>query len=1075
MIITRRTLSKTRLLKRFLRQSVAPMVLTAALCAPIAGYAQQTTSSISGQITEANGTPATGTVVVVTHVPSGTVSNAVVDAQGRFSAPGLRVGGPYSIKIQAKGAPVQTINDVYLQLGEPYQLTLNLRPTSTAGAMGEEIVVSSTREEVKLGTQTTFSRDFIQDTPTVSRDLKDVIKQDPRVVIDQTNSFSIQIAGTSPRFNSVTVDGVKLNDDFGLNNNGYPTHHSPIPLDAVDQLAVAIAPFDVDYDGFQGGQINIVTKSGTNQFHGSAYDYYTNDTLTGDRSGSIHIAQPKTETKTRGGSFGGPIIEDKVFFFGAFDDFQTVSPTTLGIAGGGGGPVPVPGITPADLAQITSIAQQKYGYNVGTPVATTPEHDRTAIGKFDWNINDNHRATFTYQHSDTDQLIDGGSFGTGPLYVPNPALTGLTGTPALSMSSHFYDYTQEMNDYALQVFSDWSSAFSTQLELGRKTVDSNRVPLNGYSIGEINVITNNGGALIFGPDISSQSNVLSTTTDTYKLKGKYQVGEHTFSGGFERENNDYFNLFLQRSLGQFYFSSPANFAAGVASRIQYANSYTGNPNDVAAIWNYAENSFYAQDRWEFNDALVLQAGLRYETYENPQSPLANARFLNTYHFASNSTLDGRHLILPRFGFNYKVDNQTTVRGGFGEFSTLGPVVWASNDYSNNGFTQRSLTITPTSAVGSGLLVLNNGLNVPIGAQALLANNPNAGFVNALDPKFAIPSSWRTDFAIDHQYENGLQLVSELLYSRVENGILYKDLQMSYLKAAPDGRPIYNFNASGQDLLLTNTHKGESLVVSLGANQEWKTSIGDIKVAGGYAWTQATDVNPGTSSVASSNFKTLAVSDPNNPAVATSNYEAEHSFSASVTWTEKFWDDNKTSVTLLGTARSGLPYSVVFTCGTNPFGDSSCPGTSRELLYVPNGAGDTRVDWADSKVTPAQFDAFIQRYNLTKYRGSIAPRNALNSPWFNALDLHVLQELPTYFEGHKLQFTIDTSNLSNLLFPSWGRLQQINFPGTVPVTGVSINPKTNQFIFTSSSLTTPNAILQNVPSVWSVQIGLRYSF
>jgi outer membrane receptor for ferrienterochelin and colicin len=1058
-----RSLTSKRFLKQLLTRSVAPAVLTAALCAAPAAYAQQTTSSITGQVALSTGAPAAGTRVVVTHVPSGTTATALVDESGHFVVPSLRVGGPYVIRFEPQGGQPQAVNDVYLQLGEPFAVNLTLQPTAAAADMGQEIVVSAQREETKLAAQTVFGHDYIEDTPTVSRDIKDIIKQDPRVLIDPTNSGAIQIAGTSPRYNSITIDGVKANDDFGLNNNGYPTHHSPIPLDAVDQLAVVIAPFDVDYDGFQGGNINIVTKSGTNDFHGSAYYFYSNDKLSGNRSGSADDIIPRFQTRTRGASLGGPIIEDKLFFFGSFEDYQTVAPATYGTTDGAGGATKVPGITAADVANVVAAAKSKYGYDAGSIVSSTPEHDRTAIGKLDWNITDEHRATFTYERSETNQILDGGSSSSGTLYTSSAS--SITAPPHLSLSSNFYTYGQIMNNYVVQEFSDWTSHFSTEFEWGRKTVDSTRVPLNGYTIGEVRVVTPEGGAVVFGPDISSQSNVLTTSTDTWKGKAKYEMGEHTLSGGYERESDDYYDLFIQRSLGQWYFSNLANFQKGAASRFQYANAYTGNPSDNAAIWNYSENSFYLQDRWDVSETFTLQGGLRYERYESPDKPRLSSAFESRYGFGNDANLDGRQLLLPRLGFNWKIEPGTTLHGGVGQFSTLGPAVWMSNDYNNDGYTQRSLTVT------SGALLQTAALTAPAAAQAMLA--ANAGFVNALDPHFNIPSSWRTDIALDHTFEDGLTVNGEFIWSRVQDAMMYRDLRMVQTGTAPDGRPLYSYNSSGQDLLLTNTHQGDSEVLSLGAQKAFDTDWGNFRLNWGYAYTQANDVNPGTSSVASSNFNYLAASDPNHPGLATSNYEAAHTFTGSVTWTEKFFGDNKTSLTLLGTLRSGLPYSYTFACGSNPFGDSACnSGQGRELLYVPNGPSDPLVNWGASKVTWAQWQGYIDRYGLKDYVGKIAPRNAFNAPWFNTLDLHFLQELPTPFEGHKLQLTIDTANFSNLLFPSWGRLEQIAFPGYVPVTAPTISG--GKYTFTTP-LTTPSQSISARASVWQIQMGLHYTF
>jgi len=1079
MIRLRRTITSKRFFKQLLAQSVAPAVLMTALCAAPAAYAQQTTSSIAGQVLTADGAPAAGTQVVILHVPSGTTSTTTVEANGRFNAISLRVGGPYTVRFEPKGGQIQTVNDLFLQLGETFALNVTLKPVAAA-ADAQEIVVSGQREEVKLGAQTSFSSDRIDDTPTISRDLKDIIKQDPRVLLDPTNQNAIRIAGTSPRFNSLTIDGVAVNDDFGLNANGYPTQRSPIPLDAIDQLAVVIAPFDVDYDGFQGGTVNIVTKSGTNEIHGTMYSFYSSDKLSGQDTGNLqHVIAP-FQSKTRGGSIGFPIIEDKLFMFGAFEDYNTAAPSTYGTTDGAGGANKVPGIASADVASVAAIAKSKYGYNVGNIVASTPEHDRTAVAKVDWNIADHHRASFTFERSETQQILDGGSSSNNGVPFLSSS-NSITGTPKLALSSSYYNFGQQMNNFVLQEFSDWTSAFSTQIELGHKTVDSNRTPLNGYGIGNINVITAAGSDVEFGPDISSQSNVLTTKTDTYKGKFKYTLEDHAISGGYERLDNDYYDLFIQRSLGQYYFSSLANFQAGVASRFQYANAYTGNPNDNAAIWSYANNSYYLQDRWTITPSLTVQAGLRFEDYTSGQSPILSSTFVGRYGFANNETLDGRKLYLPRVGFNWQATEDDEIHGGFGQFSTLGPAVWMSNDYNNDGFTQRSVLATNA---GNPLLTTTNLMVPPAANQQLTLTN---SFVNALDPNFKIPSSYRFDLAADHDFGNGYKLGVDLLYTKVAEAILYQDLRLVQTGAAPDGRPIYGIRAgdtravtAGQDLLLTNTSQGYSENASVMASKTFRDAdFGSFRINTGYSYTEAKDVNPGTSSVASSTYGQFTTSDPNHPGLATSNYQSSHIFTATLTWSKAFFDDALTSLTLLGSARSGQPYSFTFACGSNngPFGDSACiQGNNRELFYVPNGANDPKINWASSTVTPAQMDAYINQYGLGKYRGQIAPRNAFTAPWFETLDLHFLQELPGITDGHKLQLTVDTQNFSNLLFPSWGRLEQVGFPGAVPVVIPSI--VNGQYVYKpafASGLQGPNQTVSTRPSVWQIQVGLHYSF
>ncbi|HYC02367.1 MAG TPA: TonB-dependent receptor [Azospirillaceae bacterium] len=1060
-----------------LKLGTGAAVIAAAAAWSVPAVAQETTSSIRGIIVTPDGADPTGVDIQITHVPSGTTSSAAVNAEGRFSAAGLRVGGPYLMTVTGPGYKTFKIEDVFIQLGQPFFLAVPLEANEAATV--EEVVITGERlRELTIGVGSQFDSRQIANAASTTRDLKDVIRNDPKVSLDPTNSGAITIAGSNNRFNSLTVDGVKQNDDFGLNAGGYPTQRVPISLDAIDQLSVLTAPYDVEYSGFTGGTVNVVTKSGTNEFHGSAYYYYSDQDLAGDKSGSRSNLLSDFKDKTYGGSLGGPIIQDTLFFFFNYEKYKSASSVAFGPEGSGAGQT-VRGITQAEVDQVTQIAQSVYGYNTLGAPQPAPETDEKYLGKIDWNVTDEHRVSFAYQHAKGNNFV------------------GSSGNTQYGFESNSYDRTQKMNSYSLQVFSDWTENLSTELKLGYKEVDSLRPTKAPLDFASIRITDNGGSFFVFGPELSSHSNVLKTDTLSSKAKAEYRAGDHTLTAGWERDDYDYYNLFVQRSLGEYRFNSIADFQNRTAAAFIYnSGAGTNNPLDAAAEFSYQVNSFYIQDDWQAVENLTLTAGLRYEYYSSSDKPRLNQNFVNRYGFENTETLDDRDLWLPRLGVNYRVQPGTTLRGGAGLFSALGPAVWVSNNFSNNGVSQVGLNLTRNAQTQNNPLLNNvdprSSVLVPA-AGAQLAGTADAA-VNAMDPNFEVPSTWRFSIGMDQVADLGFfgdeWLFSlDAIYSEVKQAITYRDLRLTRTGTAPDGRPIYASRADGRpgigtssDLLITNTDKGGGLVLSLGAQKSWQTEdFGTFDFSGGYAYQDIREVHPLTSSVASSNFEQLPLIDPNDPANADSSYEVRHRFAGNFTWTKAFFGDYNTSFSFFVESREGRPFSYTFRCSStvNPVGDPACSnGTrSRQLFYVPAGPADPNVTYA-AGLNYEVLRAYLERNGLQKYAGQIAPRNGFQNPWVNTIDLHVEQEIPGLFEGHKGVFTFDIKNLGNMIDSDWGRLEQVPFSpngNAVDVLEARLVNGVYQYSLGSAGLRDPNYSINMPTSVWRVQVGVRYQF
>ncbi len=1028
-------------------------------------FAQETTATISGRVVAEDGQPLAGASVIVTHVPTGSIRTVATNSEGRFSAPGLRVGGPFKVVANKEGYDSTTIEDIFAEFGASTNLELAMNATTL-----EEITVASTREqERQVGVITNFTAQDIANLPSVSRDLKDIVRLDPKAIVDPFNADALSIAGTNNRFNSFTVDGIRQGDDFGLNGNGYPTQRSPISLEVVEALSVRTAPFDVEDSGFQGGTITVVTKSGTNDFKGSAYFYSFRDSLAGDKNKGQQFDLDIDE-KTYGATLGGPIIEDKLFLFLGYEKLEAKNVADTGPTGAGF-PVSIPNVSLADYNQILGIADSVYGFDAGQLRSDLPEEDRKILAKLDWQINDDHRLSLAYQNSEGNEIIPSNNV---------PALS------RASASSNWYNREFPLEQISLQVFSQWNDQLSTEFKYGQKRSEGIQASLQGTDFAEMQVATSQGGTVYLGPDEFRHANALSNDLDQLKLKAQYVAGVHTIKAGIEAERLDVFNLFVPRSQGQYVFSSIANFQNRTATTLNYQNAVTNNAVDGGAQFSLDKISVYLQDQWQLAPNLTLTGGLRYEKFSSGDRPNFNQNFTNRYGFSNAETFDGRDLILPRFGFNWQIDDLTTLSGGVGLFGGGSPNVWLSNSFSNNGVTVSAVSVNAMSPAALQAAALQNvdGFDIPAAVQQLLAAGD--GPVNAIDPDFEIPSSWKYNLSLVRKFDLGRlgddwRLQTDLIYTDVKDAVLWRDIRRVVTGTAPDGRPIYSVQpgdtrgTSTQDLLLTNASEGGGFVGTLDISKTWRTDAGRFDFSIGYGYQNVDDVNSGTSSTASSNWDNLATANINDPGLARTNYEVKHRFPLTLNWRKAFFADAETSVGLFVERRSGQPYSYTFGNGSALFGDPRQAARQRQLFYVPRDQNDVVLAGG---LTWAALDAYIVDNGLDKYRGEIAPRNAFFSRWTTFADMRIAQEIPAFWRDAKGVVSIDIENVANLLNSDWGRVEQVGFPHVAPVvnaTGVvgglyQYSPISGQ--------TGPRPVATTLlaeQSVWRIQLGVKFVF
>ncbi|HET8765446.1 MAG TPA: carboxypeptidase regulatory-like domain-containing protein [Rhodanobacter sp.] len=1088
-----------------IRARVLPLAIASLLLTALPALGQDTSSSISGRVLDASGQPVAGATVQIVHEPSGTTKITTTGADGRYAAQGLRVGGPFDVTVSKAGMSQVEQKNVYLQLAQDTAVNLTVGAAAKEAKDLSAVTVSATALSQTFtadnkGISTNISQRELDAVPAPDRSIQNIVRMDPRVVITDRERGEISAVGQNSRYNNITVDSMSANDPFGLNANGLPTLGTPISMDTIAEYNISTVNYDVAIRRGLGANVNAVTKSGTNQFHGSVYYSFQNDDMIGD---NLQGASYKGFSRqwTGGATLGGPIIKDKLFLFASMEkSTQVAAGSPYGPEDSGAG-APVLGLTTAQVNQIRDIAAQKYGMtNLGSVGGGNSNLlDKRYLGKVDWNITNNHRASFTY--SETKE--------TKPI---------ITGSPTnLRLSSGWYTTKVDNKSYALHLYDDWSDVFSTDTTVSYRNFDQNRGPYNGVAMPDITVYpTTFGGPNVeFGTEYSSQANVLKVKTWNAAWAGTLFLGDHTIKGGIDFERGEYYNLFLQNLYGSYVFENltggPSNgldaFAQGLYYQYRHNRPADGlSLADTAAAYNLNQWGVFLQDTWQFNNNLSVQYGVRVDIPLMTDRPLYNAKFANTFGRSNQTTINGNRVVQPRMSFNYAFDTElmTQLRGGAGLFISNPPGVWLGNIFSNSGMTQTQFNCGPTQK--------GCQTNLPaFSPDPFAQNDGQAGTgqmtVNTVSPGFRIPSAWKFSLGFDKELPWwGLIATVDYQHIKPRDAIWFQNLNTGAPTGVlPDGRltfyklPNLDPKAKGQQSLansnpafsnaninLANSSKGkaDSLTVSL------KKPFADGWTAmTGLTWGRSTEVSPGTSSVALSNYRYNYLTNPSENVASTSNYSIPLRFIASLTWQHNFFGDYATTASAFFDGHSASPYSWVF--GNDANGDSFV----NDLVFIPK-PGQVEFRPGTSQALIDQFYSYIQGNEyLRDHAGEIAKRNGARAGWINQLDLSFSQEIPGIFAGNKGVVRLDIYNFGNMLNKHWGVEKRVGFPGGRSLADFyGVDPATGKYIYDiscggakscSSYIQNGHYSPQPIPVYinnnddlaqrWSVLLTLRYKF
>ncbi len=1032
-----------------------------------ATYGQITTASISGKVSSESDGGLIGATVLATHIPSGTLYGVVTLDDGSYNIPNMRVGGPYTVEASYVGYENNIKENIYLALGQKLRLNFDMK---SAGITLDDVVITGSLDPImngeKTGAGTSISRDQLQNLPTISRSADDYTRLNPMSA--EGGSF----AGRNDQFNNYSLNGTIFNNPFGLDaaTPGGQSDAQPVSLDAIDQISVNIAPYDVTQSGFTGASINAVTKSGNNNFEGTVYGFFRNSDMTGGTVDGTDVPKGDLSSLQTGFAVGGPIVKNKVFFFANLEFTKRSDLGSLFEPNTGSGASNESRVLESDMKFVSDLLMSEYGYDTGEFSNFRFNRDNTkGLLRLDFNLNSAHKLSLSYNFLD--------AFKEQPAH---PSAIGRRGPDftTLQFENSGYRINNKIHSGIAELKSVFGSKYANNLKIGYTSFRDNRDPFS-EPFPVLNITKNGTNYIIAGHEPFSVNNVLSQ--DVLQLTNDFNIymKNHSLTIGtsFERFNFD--NSFNLTSYGFRVFApgidigavdsilTSADFAAEVdAARAAFTNN---NANDSWALaeTNLGQWSAYIQDEYQASDNLALTFGLRVdmplyfntadliqENIDRKGGNLDDGGVYApdvTYYNADGDAVQYNHtdlptgnlLINPRFGFNYDIngDRSAQLRGGTGLFSGRFPAVWIGNQVAN----------------------------------------PDFFFYNMTDPDFKFPQIWRTSIGYDRVINDWTATV-DLLYTKDIQAQMVQNhglrLPTSTLSGV-DNRPVYGpddraqgpFGGATNAYVFTNTNMGSSFNASFQIQRSWD----DTYVSLGYNYLKAEEVNSIDAEISSDAYdrNPANITHTNAADLAPSLFGNKHRVIAALS--KRFNSGGKyaTTVSLFAEYAKGGRYSYTYSGDINNDGS-----VLNDLIYIPSDSEIDQMafsgDDASQGAQRAAFKAYIAQDDyLSGKRGEYAGRYEAISPWYSSWDLRILQDIGVS-TGNKFQISLDVLNIGNLISSSWGVRQRATNTGLSQPIAVSVENSGPVYTFDESlEQTFFNDFGLN--SRWQAQLGLRYIF
>ncbi|MBT8289862.1 MAG: carboxypeptidase regulatory-like domain-containing protein [Muriicola sp.] len=1039
-------------------------------------WAQVTTSAIRGTVFEGDNQPLFGANVVAVHTPTGTKYGAISNQDGRYNLPNLRIGGPYEITVSYVGYKSQIQTDVFLTLGKTTILEFNL--ISESQALDEVVVTydqTGTFGSDRTGAETSVGRRELTRLPTISRSASDFIRLDPQA---SSGASGLSFGGRNDQYNNFSLDGAIFNNPFGLDaaTPGGQTNAQPISLDAIDQIQVTTAPYDVTQSGFTGASVNAVTKSGTNEFYGTAYGFFRNDDLTGGKINGDDVFKTGLEQTQYGFSLGGPIVKNKLFFFVNFERDELTELGTDGfVPNTGTGDINESRVSLSDFQLVDNllrqvvIGQDAQGndlfYNPGRFQDFNFDQESTkGIIKLDWNINDNNRLAIIYNFLDASK---GKPANRDAITFRGP------NTQTLQFENAGYEINNKIKSLQLELNSTLSEEATNKLQIGYTHFDDFRNPFSTPAP-SIVILDDTGSSnyIIAGHEPFSINNRLDQKV--FQITNNLNIfkGDHTYTIGFSFEKFQFdnsFNLGAYGAQGVFFPTTTItdfpNFASSgalqsafddaIAANRAFNTNGTGNPGGWSlAETNVGQLSFYVQDEWDATENFKLTYGVRFDkplyfdTAEKIAENIerkggASGTYIPSIQyydpetgepvFLDSETLPNNNfLVSPRVGFNWDVknDNSLQLRGGSGLFTGRFPFVWLGNQVQGVDFF----------------------------------------FYQLVDPDFQWPQVWRTNVGVDKKFDNGLILTADVSYTKDVNAAHVQNWGLDTPSATlngPDNRAVYTnddksqiFGGPTNAYVFTNSDKGRIWNASVKGQKNWDNGFYTMLA---YSFLNAKEVNSIDAEITGDAFAgNTIVGNANNDVLSFSRYGDNHRIIGVVS---KQFNTGTTISTFFEYAKSGR-YNYIYG------GDINNDGSSiNDLIYIPTSSELSSMTFSGAGQAEA-FEAFIQQDDyLSGRRGQYAERYAALAPWRSSWDVKILQDIKIT-DKNKFQLSLDILNFGNLLNSNWGVVEGPSFDQLL---GVSVDSSNNPTYTFDTNRTDTFAAITSQISRWRAQLGVRYIF
>ncbi|SHF59773.1 Carboxypeptidase regulatory-like domain-containing protein [Mariniphaga anaerophila] len=1092
------------------------LTLTFLLFLGNAVYSQVTTSGMNGFVSSDQGEMLPGATVVAVHEPSGTQYGTITNTEGKFNLQGMRPGGPYKVEISFIGYAKKTYTDVRLYLGETFVLDATLAESTVD--VGEILVVgrkASAFQTDKTGATTNISNEQMTAMPTINRSISDIARISP-----YANGMSF--AGGDGRSTNFTVDGANFNNNFGLSSR-LPGGGNPISLDAIEEVQVVVAPFDVRQTNFIGGGINAITKSGTNKFKGSAYTYFTNQNMRGNSIGDQDFGERDKESRTTyGATLGGPIIKNKLFFFvngeyevrpgqvvtwrpsedGVMDEKKMLSRASV-----------------SDMERVRKHLIDNYGYDPGSYDSyPADESNRKLLARIDWNINDANKLSLRYNYT-KNQAWNGTNGNSTDAGFRNRAMNRIS-QYSMAFSNSIYSMDNIVNSFSLDLNSRISDKVSNQfLTTYSKIKDMRGSESSPFPFIDIMAGVREDASQILEPYISAGyelftwNNGVNNNTFTVIDNMTFYLSSHKITAGASFEYQMANNSYMRNGTGYYRYASIDDFLNQAAPRdFALTYGYDGEKNPAAEV-AFNQIGVYAQDEWNITPAFKLSYGIRAD-YLKYQDNIIRNNAIYELDFGGKKIDTGewptaKVQLSPRVGFTWdaKGDQTLKLRGGTGIFAGRLPLVFFTNMPTNSGMVQGSyaavtkydsqgnVVVNPQGADAAVLAGLAGPMITDVNEMIERLNLPNTispeqgvlpRDINAIDPDFKMPQVWKSSLALDYEVPVSfpMTVTVEGIYTKNINGVMLKNYDLKEPDNTwqrfngPDDRYIYpsgiSYNSKNA-YVLTNNSEGWGAIGNITVTAE---PVEDLNLMAAYTITESKEISgmPG-SNAASAYNGLIQVNGPHLPAVQRSQYvvpsKAIASVSYRIPWANKM--KSSTIVNLFYSGYSAGGYSFTYA------NDMNDDGYATDLIYIPKEKGEVKFVSAEDE------DAFFKFVEQDKYlknhKGEYAEAYAARAPWVHQFDLRLSREY--YFKvggtTNTLQFSLDFLNFGNLLNSKWGVEKDMYSANNGQILKFEDVDANNVPSFSmvkkddGSYLSETYSTYYNYNQCWQLQVGIRYFF